>query len=924
MNWILGLVGAFLGVALSDSREALGLVLGFLVAFLLSSNWRLRRRVEEVSADVKTLRAQSAAHWAAQFGAGASRASDASQPATAHSVPRPADVVPPAAAPSGSPPAAEAARNGSVASAPAAAPDAMPAAASAAPANSAPPPPAAPPRPREPAWFERALALAKSWFTEGNVPVKLGVLVLLFGVAAALRYAAAQGYFVLPIEARLAVVAAVALLGLGLGWRERQRRPAFGLAVQGGAIGVLLLTVFAAFRLYGLLPPMLALALVVVLVAGAAMLAVLQQAMWLAVLGFLGGYLAPVLISTGSGNHVALFSYYAVLNAAVFAISWKHSWRLLNLLGFFFTFGVGLAWGEAYYRPELFASVEAFLVLFFAFYILIGLVYVLRQSEHRRPWVDGTLVFGTPLVAFPMQAYLLRDDRLALAFSALVVAVVYAALVWFLRRRRGERLLTEAYGALALGFATLAVPLAFSASTTASVWALEGAGVAWLGLRQGRKFPWLAGLALQPLAAVSYLVSLDRAVVDMQALPPLLLNGAWLGAAMLAFAGFALARIHDRHHPRHGLPALLFGWAVLWWAIGGIGQADMAEHSIGSWVFVGAYLAVTIATAALLRLRLDWPRLDWLLAIAALSGIALALGAEDAHGAAFTRETLPVWAVFFAASAWALWSTREDSTRALHIAHLAVLWTAVIAVSLQGLALTRGDAQHAAMGDGWRFLCVAAPLGLVSLGLSRRPGVFGWPRAQEFAAPRWGWFAPALVLLAVALLVGAFLPGDSAPLAWLPVLNPLELALLGIAALLYHLLRAAAPLRAIRTGWPLVAFALVSLATLRAVHQFTGAPWSPNILSSDVAQASLTVVWSLLGVGAWIVGSRRRDLRVWLGGAVLMGIVMLKLWAVDRDYMGNLPGIVSFLAVGLLLVVVGYIAPKPPRSADVNDAPEAA
>jgi uncharacterized membrane protein len=906
MNWILGLVGAFLGVALSDSREAIGLVLGFLVAFLLSSNWRLRRRVEEVSADVKTLRAQSAAHWAAQLEAGAFRAPAAPQAAPAAASPRSSASTAPAPAPSAAAVAAD--------------PVDAPARPTPLPSAGAPRAEAVPPRAREPEWFERAFALAKSWFTEGNVPVKLGVLVLLFGVAAALRYAAAQGYFVMPIEARLAVVAALALLGLALGWRERLRRPAFGLSVQGGAIGVLLLTVFAAFRLYASLPPMLALGLVVVLVAGAAMLAVLQQAMWLAVLGFLGGYLAPVLISTGSGNHVALFSYYAVLNAAVFAISWKHSWRLLNLIGFFFTFGVGLAWGEAYYRPELFASVEAFLVLFFAFYILIGLVYVLRQSEHRRPWVDGTLVFGTPLVAFPMQAWLLRDDRLALAFSALVVALVYAGLVWFLRRRRGERLLTEAYGALALGFATLAVPLAFSASTTASVWALEGAGVAWLGLRQGRKFPWLAGLALQLLAAVSYLVSLDRAVVDMQALPPLLLNAAWLGAAMLAFAGFALARIHDRHHPRHGLPAMLFGWAVLWWAVGGIGQADMAEHSIGSWVFAAAYLGVTIAAAALLRLRLDWPRLDWLLAIAALGGIALAFGAEEEHGAAFTRETLPAWTVFFAASAWALWSTRDHGTRGLRVAHLGVLWTAVIALSLQGLELARGDATQSAMGDGWRFLLVVAPLALVSLGLSRRPAVFGWPRAEEFASPRWGWFAPALVLLAVALLVGAFLPGDSAPLAWLPLFNPLELALLGIAALLFHLLRAPAPLRALRKGWPLVAFALVSLATLRAVHQFTAAPWSPGILSSDVAQASLTVVWSLLGVGAWIVGSRRRDLRVWLGGAVLMGIVMLKLWAVDRDYMGNLPGIVSFLAVGLLLVVVGYIAPKPPRSADAAEA----
>jgi uncharacterized membrane protein len=44
-----------------------------------------------------------------------------------------------------------------------------------------------------------------------------------------------------------------------------------------------------------------------------------------------------------------------------------------------------------------------------------------------------------------------------------------------------------------------------------------------------------------------------------------------------------------------------------------------------------------------------------------------------------------------------------------------------------------------------------------------------------------------------------------------------------------------------------------------------------------------------------------------------MGVVLLKLVAVDRRYMGNLEGIISFLAVGLLLVGVGYFAPSPPR-----------
>ena len=170
------------------------------------------------------------------------------------------------------------------------------------------------------------------------------------------------------------------------------------------------------------------------------------------------------------------------------------------------------------------------------------------------------------------------------------------------------------------------------------------------------------------------------------------------------------------------------------------------------------------------------------------------------------------------------------------------------------------------------------------------------------------------MLLAGAFFVGLLLAGDAHPLAFLPVLNPLDLSLVGIGVLLYALAAPGTQLAPLREAWPLPALALVTMATLRAVHHLHGEPWSLSLLDSGFSQASLTLVWSLIGVSAWILGSRRRDRGVWMGGAVLMGIVLLKLLVVDRGYMGNLPGIVSFMAVGLLLVGVGYVAPSPPRT----------
>ena len=122
--------------------------------------------------------------------------------------------------------------------------------------------------------------------------------------------------------------------------------------------------------------------------------------------------------------------------------------------------------------------------------------------------------------------------------------------------------------------------------------------------------------------------------------------------------------------------------------------------------------------------------------------------------------------------------------------------------------------------------------------------------------------------------------------------------------------------------WPYVGFVFITMATLRGVHHLYHQPWDTMILNSGLTQASLTIVWSLLGVSGLILGSRRGDRKQWMGGGLLMLVVLGKLILVDRTYMANIPGIVSCLAVGMLLVVVGYFAPQPPK--EKNDAEEAA
>jgi uncharacterized membrane protein len=101
---------------------------------------------------------------------------------------------------------------------------------------------------------------------------------------------------------------------------------------------------------------------------------------------------------------------------------------------------------------------------------------------------------------------------------------------------------------------------------------------------------------------------------------------------------------------------------------------------------------------------------------------------------------------------------------------------------------------------------------------------------------------------------------------------------------------------------------------LHAVHHWGGEPWGASLIGTSLAQTSLTVAWSILGVIAWVLGSRRGQRGLWLVGAVLMAVVLAKLVLIDRSNLGNGLGIASFIAFGLLCTVVGYLAPAPPRT----------
>jgi uncharacterized membrane protein len=85
------------------------------------------------------------------------------------------------------------------------------------------------------------------------------------------------------------------------------------------------------------------------------------------------------------------------------------------------------------------------------------------------------------------------------------------------------------------------------------------------------------------------------------------------------------------------------------------------------------------------------------------------------------------------------------------------------------------------------------------------------------------------------------------------------------------------------------------------------------MLSSRLVQASFSILWTLLAMSAMVLATHRALRPLWVIGAALMGIVVLKLFVVDLSGIGTVERIVSFIGVGLLMLLVGYLSPVPPR-----------
>ena len=790
---------------------------------------------------------------------------------------------------------------------------------------------APPRRPFNP--LNRLVGAAKEWITTGNAPVKVGVLVSLIGVGLLLREASRRGVINITIEMRLIAVVLFGLALLAIGWRLRHKNPVYGLSLQGGSVAMLYLTTYASFAVYDVLPAAPAAVLVIVVTVGAGFLSVAQDSPPLAVLGIIGGFLAPVLTYTSPDDHVAVFGFYAVLSAAIVAVAWYKTWPQLNLLGLGFTFGIAAFWLWRRFDEDNWAEVQPLIGVLILLYLAIPVLFAIREAPDLRRPSTAPLVFGTPFLGFGLQYLAVGHTAHGMAVSAASLALVHGALAVVAHRLGREcRPLAEANVGLGVAFAAIAVPLAFDAHLTAVVWAAQGGLLVWIGCRRTRMLAVAAGGFLQVIAGAAFLGHLLESLPYPQdALP--VANEFFLGAAVLAATGLITGRmVHGLRsylNVEASVPWLALVWGAGWWITGGLAEVgyQLSSHRLSVSL---CFVVLSFGAASMFADRLRWPHLHalgvaigptlWLAAVASL--ISQGLHPLDRYGWAAWPVSLAVFYWFLRAGEDRFLQPGEDRLRPLAgVLHGGAYWL----VALLAVSEVYWQTDRAAEGV-WLVVAPAAAGTLLAAAALLGGRWLRWPLLSHRRVYVSACAGPTL--LVVAAVVGAAClvsAGDPSPLPYVPLLNPLIVllaALVGVVLVWVAAVRSGREEPATGDGPPVRALAVaaggVAVATMelaRTIHHWWDVPWDPEALIDSTAfQASLSILWTLIALAAMVAGARSGRRAAWVWGGWWMAVVLVKLLAADLNNLTAPGRATSFMVTGVLLLVVGYVAPVAPAA----------
>ncbi len=344
-------------------------------------------------------------------------------------------------------------------------------------------------------------------FIGENLISKIGIVITVIGVGIGAKYAI-DHQLISPLTRILLGY----LVGLGLlffSMRLKKEYENFSAVLLSGAMAIFYFITFAAYNFFGLIPQLVAFALMLMFTGFTVLAALKYNKQVIALYGMVGAYAIPFLLSNNTGQIIFLFVYIAIINAGILVLSFKKYWRLLYYAAFVMTWLIYASWFAVRYDWEIdFGVGIGFSSLFFVMFYATFLAYKVMQQE-QFGIKDIILLLANSFLFYGF-GYLILEQQPHygqwLGGFTLVNAIVHFIVAGILvRKKLADKNLVSFVTGLVLVFVTMAIPVQLDGNWVTMLWVFQAALLFWIGRTKGNSLYEKLSYPLMVLACASLL-----------------------------------------------------------------------------------------------------------------------------------------------------------------------------------------------------------------------------------------------------------------------------------------------------------------------------------------------------------------------------------------------------------------------------------
>lgn len=320
-------------------------------------------------------------------------------------------------------------------------------------------------------------------FIGENLINKIGILILVIGVAIGAKYAIDHEMISPLTRIILGYAMGTGLMAFAI--KLKTKYESFSAVLLSGAIAILYFITYAAYAYYALIPQALTFGLMVVFTSFTVVAAIKYNQQVIAHIGLVGAYAVPFLLSDGSGKVVVLFSYMAIINTGILVLAFKKYWKSLFYSSFALSWTIFLAW-----RIPLAAHAGYFNIsmlfsgIFFITFYITNLAYKINKKEQFQI-MDVIILLLNSFIFYGIGYYALLQNPKGIEVLGLftlgnaIIHFVVSLIIY--KRKLADKNLFYFILAMVITFITMAVPVQLNGNWVTIFWAIEAFILFYLG-----------------------------------------------------------------------------------------------------------------------------------------------------------------------------------------------------------------------------------------------------------------------------------------------------------------------------------------------------------------------------------------------------------------------------------------------------------